>query len=165
MYFQLRRDADKWFAGIEKDYPTKFDLYYLCLMAGLASGRKTRADPTKVRDLVDDYPGEFRSRGRLLVGVLLHTELASLGIDLTDQKAVHHSIVGLVKHNAPALLNDEGMRLMNQYANGGFEALCEWFEDRPRSTETFLRQYRQCVQELLEQRLQTAGKAEESDEE
>jgi hypothetical protein len=37
------------------------------------------------------------------------------------------------------------MREFSKYAHGGFEVLSEWFDDRPRSLETFLRAFKRKV--------------------
>ncbi|HAG80006.1 MAG TPA: hypothetical protein DCL61_02290 [Cyanobacteria bacterium UBA12227] len=149
MDFQLRKDARKWFKDISSNYPILFDLYYLCLMAGFASGRKNLdIHSDDVDDLVENFPGEFRSRGRLLVGLLIHTEISRLGIDLDERDAVYRRVAELVEPNSPSYMSNEGVRLMNQYAHGGFDALCEYFGDRPRSIETFIRKYFRCVNDI-----------------
>lgn len=145
-YFQLSRDADKWFADISKHYVTKFDLYYLCLMVGFASGRK--ADPDNATDLIDNYPKEFKPVGRLLVALLLNAELKSSGIDLNERDAVYQVIGEIIDPGFPTLLSDEGVKLMNKYAQGGYEAMYEYFDDRPRAVETFARKYSNCIEEL-----------------
>lgn len=148
MYFQLRKDADKWFKGIAHHYPTKFDLYYLCLMVGFAARRKTKAESNEVTDLTDDFPKEFKSRGRLLIALLVNTELSFMGIDLDERDAVYQEISRLIATDSRAYLTDEGGRILNQYAHGGFGALVERFEDRPRSIETFIREYSKFIDEL-----------------
>ncbi|MGE5655638.1 MAG: hypothetical protein ACM37W_03415 [Actinomycetota bacterium] len=149
MDFQLRKDARRWFKDIEKHYPTFFDLYYLCLMAGFAERRRnTEISSEAVDSLVENFPGEFRPRGRLLVGLLIHTELSRLGIDLDERDDVYRRVAELVDPNSPSDLSNEGVKLMNQYAHGGFDVLCENFSDRPTSIETFLRQYARCLSNL-----------------
>lgn len=144
MDFQLRKDARRWFKDI---YDPKlyllFDLYYFCLMAGFAARRRnTEISSDDVDGLVENFPGEFRSRGRLLVGLLIDTELSRLGINLDEREAVYRRVAELVDPNSPSYLSNDGVRLMNQYAHGGFEVLCEHFgEDRPSSIETFIRKY------------------------
>src|SRR6478672_12302771 len=149
MDFQIRKDARKWFQDIEDDYPTLFDLYYLCLMAGFASGRKNSEIENKdVDSLVEYFPGEFCSRGRLLVGLLIHADLRYHSIDLDDRSKVYDRVAEMVEPTSPSYMSDKGIRLMNQYAHGGFDALCENFGDRPRSIETFVRKYARCISEL-----------------
>ncbi|MBE9226202.1 hypothetical protein IQ264_12275 [Phormidium sp. LEGE 05292] len=152
MNFQLRKDAKKWFKDISTNYPLDFDLYYLCLMAGFASRRRnTEIHSDDVASLVENFPGQFRSRGRLLVGLLINTELSRLGINLHERDSVYRRVAKWVDPNSPSYMSNEGVKLMNQYAHGGFDALREYFGNCPPSVETFIRKYSRCINELKEQ--------------
>lgn len=124
-------------------------MYYLCLMAGLAGSyaidNVTTADTT---ELVDNFPGEYREKGRLIIGFFLSRELKRLGIGLTEREALHTAISGLVDPQTPSRLSDAGMKQMNQYGYGGFELLATHFDDKPRHLETFLPMYAQMIEEL-----------------
>jgi hypothetical protein len=97
-------------------------------------------------------------RGRLLVGLLLATELDVLGIELSEREAVRRNVRGMVESNALSL-SKEGAKLMNQYAYGGWLALCEHFsEDRPRTLETFVRLYANFIKDTLAGRLEKQAK-------
>lgn len=149
MDFQLRKDARRWFKDIEKHYPILFDLYYLCLVAGFASGRrKTEITNDEVDSFIGYFPGEFRSRSRLLAGTLIEAELRRLAIDLQDRDEVYREVKKIVDPNSPSYLSSEGMKRMNAYAHGGFDVLCENFSDRPRAIETFIRKYCKCISDL-----------------
>jgi hypothetical protein len=150
MDFQIRKDARKWFKDIEEDYPTLFDLYYLCLMIGFATGRKNSEIENKdVDSFVEYFPGDFRSRGRLLVGLLIYADLRYHSINLDDRGKVYERVAEMVEPNSPSYMSDKGIRLMNQYAHGGFDALFEYFGgDRPKSIETFVRKYARCISDL-----------------
>ena len=150
MDFQLRKDARKWFKDLSAHYPTLFDFYYLCLMVGFASGhRNPHITPEEVDSLVDNFPAvDFRARGRRLVGLLIHADLAYLGIDLDKRDDVYSRVAKLVDPNSPSDLSNEGIKIMNQYAHGGFDVLCENFSDRPTSIETFVRKYARCLSDL-----------------
>ncbi|MFP4338202.1 MAG: hypothetical protein ACLFQP_09760 [Halothece sp.] len=150
MGFEMREDAEKWFKDIASHYPTKFDRYYLCLMAGFASSRRnsTKFSDSEAKDFVEYFPADFKSRGRLLVGLLIDSELKYLGIDLEDRESVYKQVKRLVDPSSPSYLSSEGMRLMNQYAHGGFDFLCEEFSDRPRKIEVFVRKYFRCLSRL-----------------
>jgi hypothetical protein len=148
MYFQMRRDADQWFKDISGSFATKFDLYYLCLMAGFAARRKSELESASGTDILDYFPHEFRTRGSLIISLLISTELSVAGIDLNERDAVNRTISKLVTPDTTSKLADEGVRLMNRYASGGFEALIEHFDDRPRTIETFLRTYHSIIERL-----------------
>lgn len=148
-YFQLSKDAEKWFADISKYYPTKFDLYYLCLMIGLQNGRK--AEPVNTTDLIENFPKEFRPTGNLLIGLLIHSELKEIGVDLNEREQVHKIIGELVNPSSPSKLSDEGMKAMNKYTQGGFDLLSEKFNDKPRTIEIFIRKYSKIMNESSKQ--------------
>src|SRR5262245_36477522 len=141
----MRNDCKKWFADIESHYPTQFDLYYLCLIVGFAAPRRVTVEPGHLTDMVENFPGEFRSRARLLIGLLLTTDLKDRAIELDERDSVYRSVAKLVRSDSPSSMSDEGVKLMNQYAHGGFDVLVEQFGgERPRSIEVCLRRYAQC---------------------
>jgi hypothetical protein len=155
VHLQMNPEMKKWFAEIASHYPTDFDLYYLCFVAGIATPRKE--PPVKAKDFIDYYPGDFTTRGRLLVGLLLATELEEHGIELTEREAVRKNVRGLLESNGISL-SKEGAKLMNQYAYGGYLELSENFTDKPRAIEAFVRMYAAFVQDAHDARRKKAGK-------
>ena len=156
MPFRLRDDARSWFGHLQSEFgkgdsgsaAPLFDVYYLCLMAGLAAG-EPRADipVSATSELVDNFPGEYRERGRLIIGFFLSRELRQLGVALTERDELHSTISRLVDPQSPSWLSDEGMRRMNQYAHGGLDVLASYFDDKPRHLETFLPMYAALINE------------------
>ncbi len=145
MAFRLRQDAQKWFSEIDGKPPirTKFDLFYFCLLAGLMSGRRTdpaqagRSAPEIVNNFVEDYKGVQR----LIVGLLIVAELKKKGINLEEKDAVRKTIRSLVDPHTSTDLTDEGMRLLNAYASGGYEYISEQRDAKPFTPEEFLRDF------------------------
>ena len=143
MPFRLREDAKKWFADLLKDgFSVGFDAFYYCFIAGIAKGQKADVLTEEAPELVEYFPDRYRARSRLLVALFLTQELHALGVDMNDKLAVNSAISRLIDPNAPSHLSDEGMKEFNRYAYGGFEVLLDWFDDRPRTLETFLRQFK-----------------------
>ena len=142
--FRLRRAAQKWFKDLQeqKAFKTNFDAFYFCFIAGIAANRKVTIPQDDTEELVAYFPGAYNSRGKLLVALLLKSELSALGVSMDERDDVHSAIAHLVKPEAPNFLSDEGVRVFNQYAHGGYEQLVEWFQGRPRSLETFLRTFK-----------------------
>ena len=148
MGFELRQDTRKWFKEIEKDYSTLFDIYYLCLIPGfITKSRNTEIHSDSVDEITRYFPDAFRSRGQLLIVLLIDTELSRLGINLSERKTVYSRISELVV-TTPPYISDAGIKLMNQYAHGGFDILTENISERPRSIETFVRKYYSLIQTL-----------------
>jgi hypothetical protein len=150
MPFRLRKDAKDWFKGITEDLGLDFDIFYFCLMAGLATGRKAFPSGSEATDLAQDFPGEYRSKGRIIVALLLTRELKALGVKFEERATLHTEIAKLIDPLSSAHLSAQGMEEINHYAFGGFDVLTEWFDDRPRHLETFLPQFRLHFKNALE---------------
>ena len=159
MVFRILKDAREWFRDIRVDLTAPpgggtlpapdFDSFYFCFVAGICEMRKKAVTTSETAELVENFPGPYRSRGRLLVGLFLSKELEYLGVALTDKRTVHAAISRLVKPGAPNYLSDEGVHEFNKYAHGGYEVLrYDWFDDdRPMALESFLRYFRKKVNE------------------
>ena len=152
MDFAIRNEARDWFRDIRDDFKTpsgvvpapEFDTFYFCFMAGIITGSKADITASKMSALVENFPGPYKNRGRLLVALFLRRELDYLGVTMVEKQLVRDEISRLVDPEKPNYLSDEGVREFNRYASGGFEVLkYEWFQnDRPRSLETFLREFK-----------------------
>ena len=155
MEFRIREEARAWFRGIKGDFTAPpgtpsapdFDAFYFCFIAGITKMQKKDATTSETAELVENFPGPYKSRGRLLVGLFLSKELEYLGVTLEEKKTVHAEISRLVQPEAPNYLSDEGVREFNKYAHGGYEVLLDWFDDRPRALETFLRGFRKKIED------------------
>jgi len=150
--FRIRNDAKKWFKNIRDDgFNTDFDSFYICFLVGvLTSTRKENVLTSETSELVDYFPDRFRERAKLLVGVFLTTELNILGIQMKEKKIVHNAIIKLVKPESPSYLSEEGVKLFNSYAAGGFEKLLDWFDEKPIRLATFLRELTRAVRDNSE---------------
>ena len=148
MDFAIRKEARNWFRDIRTDLAVDFDAFYFCFIAGIAAKRKKDVLAAETATLVENFPGPYKNRGRLLIGLFLSRELDYLGVAMTEKKAVHGAISRLVQPEAPNYLSDDGVREFNKYAHGGYEVLLEWFDDRPRSLDTFLRAFKRKVDSI-----------------
>lgn len=148
-YFRLRKDAEKWFEEIYAVPPfkVKMDMYYICLMAGFASGRSS--DPGTAGDLVERWVEEYRPVSRYLIGLLVAAELKKSGVAMNDNAAVKAEFRRLLDTSSGNDLSDVGMRRMNAYASGGFDVLSEARDQRPFSLEEFLLSYPALIKERL----------------
>ncbi len=148
MDFAIRKEARDWFRDIRSDLSIDFDAFYFCFMAGVTAMRKKDVLAAETAPLVENFPGPYRNRGRLLVALFLSRELEYLGVAMNEKKTVHAAISRLVQPEAPNYLSDDGVREFNKFAHGGYEVLLDWFDDRPRSLETFLRSFQRRVSQL-----------------
>jgi hypothetical protein len=144
--FRLRNDAEKWFSEIERSphVRSKFDIYYFCLMAGLANGRasENQLGSATSKEFIDYFIEDYKPASRLLIGLLVMAEMKYRGIDVSEKGAVRTLFKEVVDaNNGNNHLTDEGMRRMNAYASGGFDYLSERRESKPYTVEEFLRDY------------------------
>ena len=142
--FRVRKDAKTWFKDLyrDKSFRIDFDAFYFCFIAGVAAGKKRVMTGDDTSEMVDYFPAQYGASGKILVGLFLSSELKKLGLEVTEREAVHKAIAKLVRHDAGNHLTADGVGEFNQYAHGGFDVLLEWFDDRPRSLETFERQFK-----------------------
>ncbi|MBW4692624.1 MAG: hypothetical protein KME27_12750 [Lyngbya sp. HA4199-MV5] len=153
--FRMRQDAENWFSNIRDQKPikTKFDLYYFCLMVGLATGR--RSEPTKrgseVTDFTDNFVSDYKPYQRLIIGLLIRAELSRSGISVTEKDEVRKLFVDLVNPQNPTNLTDAGMDRLNEYSSGGYDYLAEKLDSRPYHVEEFLRTYAKLLRGAIEQ--------------
>jgi hypothetical protein len=150
MAFRLRTEATTFFRHIASHYELDFDKYYFCLMAGLAAKRKADVPTAQTTELVDHFPGEYRSKGRVIVALFLSRELESMGISTSNRRALDSAIAQLVDPLSPSHLSDLGMRALNHYSYGGYEVITDWFDEEPRVFEVFLPRYKQKLEETLQ---------------
>lgn len=144
--FRMRNDARTWFKQIAdfEHFKTDFDQYYLCLMAGFASGRSNETGTTT--EMVENFVEDYKDASRFLIGLLVMAELKKAGIEIFERDSVRDMFKRLVDPHSPNQLTDEGMRRMNAYASGGHDYLSEQRETKPYSGEEFLRDYAQLIE-------------------
>lgn len=143
--FRIRKDAREWFRElrqVERVFKTDFDAFYFCFIAGIAAGQKESVQVADTAELVDYFPDRYAGRSKLLVSLFLAQELRQLGVTMAEKRAVHQAIASLVNPMAANHLSDEGVREFNSYSWGGYEVLLGWFDDRPRTLDTFLRTFK-----------------------
>ncbi len=151
MSFRLRVDAEKWFRHISGQPPfnTKFDVYYLCLLLGLA-GRRTSESSTQQpkSNFVDNFVTDYKPFSLLILGLLLRAEVVHYGYDLDEKMEVMKVLKELA---TPQGVSGEGVLKLNRYASGGFDILLDKFGKEPYSAEEFFTSYVDILQEVVAQ--------------
>ncbi|OZH52560.1 hypothetical protein AFK68_23595 [Hydrocoleum sp. CS-953] len=155
--FQLRLDVDEWFSNINKgktqQIKTDFDLYYFCLMMGLATKSKNNpSERCKCRDFIDYFVSDYQSQQNLIIGLLIRAELENLGISLDEKDAVKKQLLKLINPSIQTNLTDEGIDKMNAYASGVFDYLIQKFSSKPNHLENFLQRYVKILREAIDGR-------------
>ena len=85
------------------------------------------------------------------MGLLIIAELKRRGIDSGEKATVRKVIQSIVTPQSQTNLTDEGMRLMNGYASGGYDYLTENRDSKPFTVDQFLRDYVGLVRGSLEE--------------
>jgi len=142
--FRIRVESDKWFNKLrhnEKNiFKTKFDLYYLFFLNGIANIDKnpllSKKDSTS--EIIDYFPSDYIGSRHLIIGMLVITELKRLGIDFSDKINIQEKFHELVDPDTPSKLTLKGFSIMNDYANKGFELLQEQIKDHVDLAPEFL---------------------------
>lgn len=146
--FRVRKDARKWFNELYRDgsFRIDFDAFYFCFVAGVATGRKRAMTGDDTSEMTDRFPGPYGASSKILVGLFLSAEIRKLGLVMSERERVHLEIAKLVRYDSVNHLTAAGVAEFCQYAHGGYEALLEWFDDRPRTLETFERQFKRSLE-------------------
>tara|TARA_Y100000816_G_C25754175_1_gene396454 strand:+ start:69 stop:539 length:471 start_codon:yes stop_codon:yes gene_type:complete len=132
--FRLTSENRSWFQGISKNFQTDFDMYYLCLMMGLASNHKGES-PEK-GDLVRYWPekGNYSNNSNFIIGLILFLEAKSMGVDIKEKsKTTKHLNTYLDPEAFSKLSLQSGFREANRYASGG----CEIMKDNMQKPNLF----------------------------
>jgi hypothetical protein len=141
--FRIREDAYTWLSNVEKTLPggSIFDLFYFCAIAGLVSGRSASAsDPTgPTREMVDYFVNDYKASKSIILAMLVVAELKRSKVQFHEEVEVRDLFRELVGGVSDSDLTEEGTRRLNAYASGGYEFLSDSIEQKPQSSEEFLR--------------------------
>ena len=150
MSFHLHKAAPNYFRHLlhgpdaARRFDTQFDAFYYCLLIGL--DRRRLGAPEEIGDeFVRDYVQAFQPHAPTIAGLLVDAELDRANIGRDDVKAVEKRIVELLEVSS-SMLSGEGLRLLNQYAAGGFVILRDALASPPQNLEEFLIAYHQLWQ-------------------
>ncbi|MEA5533733.1 hypothetical protein [Crocosphaera sp. XPORK-15E] len=150
--FRMRHDAEDWFSKIKNQKPplnTKFDLYYLCLMMGLASKSYNIPAASNSTDFVEYFVSDYQSQQNLIIGLLIQAELSDKGLSLDDKSQTKKILKDLIDPSSITNLTDYGIDRMNAYASGGFDYL-QTKTPQPYYAEEFLISYVRLLQEEMD---------------
>lgn len=154
--FRIHKNAREHFfselRGKNQAFKIDFDILYFCFMAAISDRPKSRKEEVplvETVELVSYFPESYLGRGRLLVALFLSAELQQLGVPYSEREAMHSQIERLVSPESSNFLTEEGVREFNKYVYGGYRVLCDWFDDKPRTLESFLRTFYYKLDEVL----------------
>jgi hypothetical protein len=139
MAFYLPRQAHTWFKNIRKEMKLDFDVYNLCLLVGLKKG-KTYDFPSKdIRELVDNFPGNYARHRSETIALFLSMEIKKRGLESADKLQINELIDLMISPDSPSKLTPEGQKQFNRYCYGGWRMIYERFgEAKPHHLDQFL---------------------------
>jgi hypothetical protein len=140
--------AEKWFQNIRgkgKAISSQWDMYYLCLMLGLITGRQ--GDDSKAKEFYRDFTDEYKANQKTIIAVFLQAELKALRVDLSDRVNVEAQINKYLDPESASNLTSAAQKRMNQYAVGGYEVLTEEM-DKPHLEHAFFVRYSELIRSL-----------------
>ena len=148
MPFRFPPEADRWFSKVSGNAPFqyKFDLYYLCMMLGLAEGRR---EDVSGNEFIDYFIDDYKNAKRLVGGLLVLAEMKRLNIDVTEKKDVRRVVGELFDSTSPTGLSEYGIKQLNSYASGGFATLSE-SREKPHHSDELILDYLHRVEEAFE---------------
>ena len=139
--FRLHKNSAKWGKGlIQKKGPIKieFDLYYIYLLVGLGLGRVESLADQDSKEVYMSYPKAYQSMKHKIATLLLYCDLRVSGFDANNKIMVKSKIEEVLSADSVTLLSDDSVKQLNNYANGGFEAIREKLISPPNDTALFL---------------------------
>jgi hypothetical protein len=143
MAFRIRQSVDQWFKHIgpknNGTLKTKFDLFYLCLLLGLADGKPEKVE--NAPEFVNNFVTEYQGVQNIIIGLMILAELSRQGINAEEKESVRKVFSQYVDPKAPANLSDAGESKLNEYASRGFDILSKEIPTVPYDETEFLRQY------------------------
>ena len=117
-------------------FRTQFDLYYLCLLIGILSGRQL-ACGSDLKDMTRTFPEAYFEYRHLIAGLLLASELKTAGLPI-EKRQVQRKVVEFLRSDTQTFLSAEAVELMNGYAAAGFEIMRENLPKPPSEPHEFL---------------------------
>ena len=147
MVFHITREAKKYYEKLDKSttgkLKTEFDFYYLCLLAGFSRGKVSQNNGV---EFYDKFPNEFYHQRQQVIGLLISTEIERRGVNVNDNVQVEKIILYIVKPDSVTLLSNEGEKLLDQYAQNGFELISDEIPvERISNLDTFLAQFYELI--------------------
>jgi len=143
MSFRLSGEAREYFRVIDDNsrtgtFETLWDKYYLCLMAGI-SRQKIGKETGTEWEFFQRFIEQYRDQRYEIIAAFVAAETQRRGIP-TNETETKNLMIELLDPESPTCLTDAGHRMMNKYAEGGFECVREEIM-RPHEFDRFMLEY------------------------
>lgn len=143
MGFRLSDEAREYFRSIDQHsstgkFNTTWDQYYLCFMAGVIERRL--GEPPEADPFIEKFTVDYRDQRYELLASLVSAEIDRKGLPWEDKDGIRDLMMHLLDSSTPTNLSDDGLEMMNRYAEGGFSLIRERIP-KPRDLDEFLVAY------------------------
>ncbi len=143
MSFRLSQEARAYFKPIDDrsssgSFRSIWDKYYLCLMVGLQKSRLGK-DTAQEQEFIGYFIDDYRDQRFEIVALFITAEINRRGLP-SEEHAIRKLMLELLDPGSPTGLTEEGHRLLNKYAEGGFEIIREEIPD-PSEFDMFIKKY------------------------
>ena len=149
--FKRSKESDKWFRDIIQASPftTLLDHWYVCCLVGML--KSNDKDPIEPIDITRKFSAEFGDSRRIIVGLLILTEIKKNNLDITNDDEIKELLIKIIEPNSDSNLTDYGFDRLNKYAYGGLQTLTKEYitNARPTSTESFLQFYSKKIEKWV----------------
>jgi hypothetical protein len=134
-------EVDNWFKNIYgvDSIKSKWDLYYLCLMIGLAASRTEPLGGERT-DMTDYFIAEYKKSKNLIISLFICAELKKLGVEFSDRDLAKKILNNYLDPLHQSSLSNQAFQRINEYSYGGFLLLAE-SQEKPTDQTTFLINY------------------------
>lgn len=146
MTFRLSKEKRTYFKGISKEFKVQLDMYYLCLMMGIAANNKSDDEGG---DLIDYWVDKYSDYSNYIIGLILYVEAKNIGIDISNKETTTKHLNNFLDPNQQSKLSlAKGFKEANRYANGGIEIMMRKIPE-PQLLGEFLIKYQSVLKEEL----------------
>ena len=113
MSFRLSKENRNYFRGISKDFKIKLDMYYLCLMMGIASNNKS--ENPEAGELIDYWADKYKDYSNYIIGLILFVEAKNIGIDISNKETTSQHLNNFLEPDEQSNLSlDKGFKEANR---------------------------------------------------
>ena len=126
--FRLSKNARKWGSDLVHNKKSsvikiEFDLYYIYLLVGLGLGKSSEIREGGSDELARNYPGKYQAQRHKIAMLLIYTDLKASGFDTKNKNIVKSKIEETITSASPNLLTESAGKILNNFANAGYEAI------------------------------------------
>lgn len=146
--FLIDRNVHSYLKNIKRDL-SQTDFFYLCFLAGIASGKKDQTNSKGFSDTGTDKTWgniDFKNNAELIALSLVSAESKSMNYE--SKEDLERQLSKYIDVQATSKLSREGGGIFNQYAAAGYKLLTKNISPPVRSEE-FLSQVIELIQKTF----------------